>query len=113
MQVKIQKVADLPKNSDYERCNPPGNEKCVWEWHYKGGQTLMQKLGTISVKAFWKYNHSAKMSLAERLKGKRVKLSLCLTKHHTFLTSALDRGEWSASHPGCFISRERAPVPTG
>jgi hypothetical protein len=25
------------------------------------------------------------------------------------LTSALDGGEWSASHPGCFTSRERAP----
>jgi hypothetical protein len=26
-----------------------------------------------------------------------------------FLTSALDGSEWSASHPGCFIPRERAP----
>jgi hypothetical protein len=25
------------------------------------------------------------------------------------LNSALDRGEWSASHPGRFTSRERAP----
>jgi len=25
------------------------------------------------------------------------------------LTSALDEGEWSASHPGHFIPRERAP----
>jgi len=28
---------------------------------------------------------------------------------HTFLTSALDEGEWSASCPGCFTPRERAP----
>jgi hypothetical protein len=26
-----------------------------------------------------------------------------------FLTSALDGGEWSASRPGCFTLRERAP----
>jgi hypothetical protein len=53
-----------------------------------------------------------------------VKLSLCffLTKHHTmkeycgveedlhaFLTSTLNGGEWSASRPGCFTPRERAP----
>jgi hypothetical protein len=25
----------------------------------------------------------------------------------TFLTLALDRGEWVASHPGCFIPRKR------
>jgi len=30
---------------------------------------------------------------------------------HAFLTSALDdEGEWSASHPRCFIPRERAPI---
>jgi hypothetical protein len=29
-------------------------------------------------------------------------------KLHTFLTSALDGGEWSASHTGCFTPRERA-----
>jgi hypothetical protein len=28
---------------------------------------------------------------------------------HAFLTSALDGGEWSASRPGRFTSRERAP----
>jgi hypothetical protein len=28
---------------------------------------------------------------------------------HIFLTSALDGGEWSASHPGRFIPGERAP----
>jgi hypothetical protein len=43
----------------------------------------------------------------------KVKLSLCLTKHHAVkvysLTSALDGGEWSASHPGRFTPRERAP----
>jgi len=27
----------------------------------------------------------------------------------TYSTWALDRGEWSASHPGHFIPRERAP----
>jgi hypothetical protein len=49
-------------------------------------------------------------------KGKNVKLSLCLTKHHAmktywgaFLTSALDGGEWSASLPGLFTPRERVP----
>jgi hypothetical protein len=31
-----------------------------------------------------------------------VKLQL-----YSFLTSALDRGQWSASQPGCFISGER------
>jgi hypothetical protein len=30
-------------------------------------------------------------------------------KLHTFLTSALDVGDWSASRPGRFIPRERAP----
>jgi hypothetical protein len=52
----------------------------------------------------------------------KVKLSLCLTKRHTikmywgsggvvpqFLTSVLDGGEWSASCPGHFTPRERAP----
>jgi hypothetical protein len=51
-----------------------------------------------------------------------VKLSLCLTKYHTmktygelvgwphvFLTSALEGGERSASHPGRFIPGVRAP----
>jgi hypothetical protein len=51
----------------------------------------------------------------------KVKLSLCLTKHHAMKTywgveiqlhalliSALDGGEWSASRPGCFTPRERA-----
>jgi hypothetical protein len=52
----------------------------------------------------------------------KVKLSLCLTKHHAmktywgeetqlraFLNSALDIGEWSASSSGRIIPRERAP----
>jgi hypothetical protein len=53
----------------------------------------------------------------------KVKLSLCLTKHHSMkaswrewryssnqsLTSALDGGECSASRPGRFNPRERAP----
>jgi hypothetical protein len=30
-------------------------------------------------------------------------------KLHSFLTSALDGGEWSASRPGCITPRERAP----
>jgi hypothetical protein len=52
-----------------------------------------------------------------------VKLSLCFNwapRHEGVLgewryssmhslTSALDGGEWSASHPGCFTPRERAP----
>jgi hypothetical protein len=29
------------------------------------------------------------------------------------LTSELDGGEWSASHPRCFNPSERAPVPMG
>jgi len=32
---------------------------------------------------------------------------------HTFLTSALAGGEWSASHPGRFSLREKAPVQNG
>jgi hypothetical protein len=49
-------------------------------------------------------------------------MSLCLTKHHVmktywgvevylhaFLISALDGGEWSASHSGRLTPRERAP----
>jgi hypothetical protein len=56
----------------------------------------------------------------------KVKLSLCLTKHHAmktyggvkvqfyaFLTSVLDGGDWSASPPGRFNPEERAPVPIG
>jgi hypothetical protein len=52
----------------------------------------------------------------------KVKLFLCLTKHHTMkaywelryssthsLTSALDGGEWSASRPGRFTPSETAP----
>jgi hypothetical protein len=55
----------------------------------------------------------------------KVKLSLCLTKHHikktyiflnkeevllhAFLTSALDRSEWSASCSSRFIPEVRAP----
>jgi hypothetical protein len=53
---------------------------------------------------------------------KKVKLSLCLTKHYAMktywewryssthsLTSTLDGGEWSASRPGRFTPKERAP----
>jgi hypothetical protein len=42
----------------------------------------------------------------------KVKFYLCLTKHHTMkvlLTSEVERGEWSALHPGHFTPRERAP----
>jgi hypothetical protein len=55
-------------------------------------------------------------------KGKVVVVPVLLTEHHameaywrvdvwlhTFLTLALDGGEWSASHPGCFTPRERDP----
>jgi hypothetical protein len=60
-----------------------------------------------------------------KIKGKvKVKLSLCLiNKHyamkaygevdHTFLTSALAGGEWSASRPGRLNPGERTPVPIG
>jgi hypothetical protein len=57
------------------------------------------------------------MSLPTLVK-KGIKLSLCLIKHHAikiyvevevwlhaFLTSVLDGGDWSASHPGSFIPR--------
>jgi hypothetical protein len=40
----------------------------------------------------------------------KVKLSLYLTKHHAFLTSALDGCVWSASRPGCFSPKEIAPI---
>jgi hypothetical protein len=56
------------------------------------------------------------------LKKVKVRLSLCLTKHHSikaywwmevylhaFLALALDGGEWSASRPSRFTPRERAP----
>jgi hypothetical protein len=32
---------------------------------------------------------------------------------HSFLTSALDGGEWSVSHPGLFTPGKGLPVPTG
>jgi hypothetical protein len=31
-------------------------------------------------------------------------------QNHIFLTSALVGGEWPASRPGCFTSRERSPA---
>jgi hypothetical protein len=48
----------------------------------------------------------------------KVKLSLCLTKHHAMkaywgmhpLNSARDGDEWSASRPGRFTLREAVPV---
>jgi hypothetical protein len=54
-----------------------------------------------------------------------VKVKLSLVKHCAmktyrgcggvappfFLTSALNGGEWSASHPCCFTSGEKTPVP--
>jgi hypothetical protein len=55
-------------------------------------------------------------------KKKEVKLPVCLIKHYAtktyggsggialpFLTSALDKGEWSASRSGSFTVGERAP----
>jgi hypothetical protein len=57
-----------------------------------------------------------------KVKVKKVKLSLCLNKHHAMetyggvkvssthsLTSALDGGEWSALRPGRFTPRKRDP----
>jgi hypothetical protein len=66
----------------------------------------------------------------DSVKGKKV-MSLCLTKYHamkmypalneapcyedrlgkrdTFLALALDGGEWSTSHNGCFTPGERIP----
>jgi hypothetical protein len=62
------------------------------------------------------------MQLSERGKVK-IKLSLCLTKHHAmqaYLGSGVTAprifdlgtrgGEWSASRPGRFNPREKAPV---
>jgi hypothetical protein len=59
------------------------------------------------------YTHTVKL---------KVKLSLCLTKHHAmktswgvkvwlhaFLTSTVGGSEWSASRPGCFTPGKRAP----
>jgi hypothetical protein len=56
----------------------------------------------------------------------KLKLSLCLTKHHlmkecglmevwphAFLTSALDGGEWSDSRPGRLTPEKQHPVPIG
>jgi hypothetical protein len=55
------------------------------------------------------------------LKSLKVKLSLCLIKHHAMKTYWGSRGiaprildlgtrwRWSASRPGCFIPRKRAP----
>jgi hypothetical protein len=56
----------------------------------------------------------------------KVNLFLCLTQHHamktyrgvevwlhTFLTSAPDGGEWSASRPGLCTPGEKPPVPIG
>jgi hypothetical protein len=56
------------------------------------------------------------------LNAMKCKVPCASTQHHTmkaywvvqvqlhvFLTSALDGGEWSASHPGCFTPRVRYP----
>jgi hypothetical protein len=48
--------------------------------------------------AEWKVNWSC-------LRRERIQL-------RTFLPSALDGGEWSASHPGRFTSAEETPTPT-
>jgi hypothetical protein len=73
----------------------------------------------LNLKKSWQKHFTFHISYK---KGKMFKLSLCLTKYHAmktiggvevqlhaFLTSALDGGEWSASHPGCFTPGERAP----
>jgi hypothetical protein len=66
-----------------------------------------------------------KIILYELCCKKEVKLSLCLinyaSRHEdvlgsggiapTFLTLAIDGGEWSATHPCHFTPRERGPVP--
>jgi hypothetical protein len=64
-----------------------------------------------------------KMSIDCIMVNIKIKLSLCFnwapchkgisgewrySSTHS-LTSALDGGEWSASHPSCFTTRERAP----
>jgi hypothetical protein len=35
------------------------------------------------------------------------------TPNHSFITSALDGGEWSALYPGLFTLGKNPPVPTG
>jgi hypothetical protein len=43
----------------------------------------------------------------------KVKLSVRFTRHHAFLTSALDVSEWSASRPCHFNLGGKTPVPIG
>jgi hypothetical protein len=72
----------------------------------------------------WSENQKGKNHLGEY--KVKVKLSLCLTKHHAmktywgsggvvhaFLTSVLVGGEWSNSRTGRFTLGERTPVPIG
>jgi len=62
-------------------------------------------------------------NIQQQTVGVSIKLSLCIIKCHsmkryggveawlhTFLTLALDGGEWSGSCPGCFTLQERAPT---
>jgi hypothetical protein len=63
------------------------------------------------------------INLSRRILLLKVKVSLCFINYAIchedildsgsiappFLTSALHRGEQSASHPGCFIPKERGP----
>jgi hypothetical protein len=79
-----------------------------------GGNNPLQKISPL---------RNATQVLGLRLFGTvTVMLSLCVTKHHTMktywgvelylhtsLTLALDGGEWSASCPGHFTLKEKAP----
>jgi len=54
----------------------------------------------------WSYE----VELDELLGGiVKVKLSLCLIKHHARKTSAIYAGEWSILGPGHFTRREKHP----
>jgi hypothetical protein len=67
-------------------------------------------------------NHWTPKEILCKIYFLKVTLSLCLIKYYamevwggggiapTFLTSALDGGEWSASCPSHFIPGERAPT---
>jgi hypothetical protein len=77
----------------------------------------------LNVLKYWHIHRNSKQAIEFSVTDKvDVKSSLVLTKHHvikmcggvevmlhTFLSSALDGGEWPVSHPGRFTHGERTP----